>query len=142
MTLTCPKIGVVGLVTVNVVVPLTGTTATGAGDQVGVPHTKAGRAEPGAGGTLLRRAAHSGRQAGDVALPPSAMVTAPVKSGTAVVDDREVRAGTAEVAVAFDDLGDGQRAELADIGVGQGHSGRRPVTDGDVDGVTVEPVHT
>lgn len=76
VTLTRPKIGTVGLVTVRVTDPLAGTVVSGPGDQVGVPHTKPGDNSPASGGSSCTAQLF---RAGTVTvlLAPTATVTSP-----------------------------------------------------------------
>ena len=80
VTLNLPKTGIVGLVTVSVAVPPAVIAAVGAGDQVGVPQTKAGdeQGRPLAAAPGPCTCFPAGRP-GIVTLPPLAIVTVPMK---------------------------------------------------------------
>ena len=74
VTLTCPKMGMVGLVTVRVVEPLAVMVAVGPGDQVGVPQTYAGESRPGSGGSSCTEQVSRAGRFGMVTVPPAATV--------------------------------------------------------------------
>ena len=81
VTLTRPKMGTVGFVTVTATGAPATIVAMGAGDQVGAPHVKPGASRPGSGGISCMLHVVPTGSPGTVWLPLAVSVTDPVKPG-------------------------------------------------------------
>ena len=113
VTLTCPKTGMVGLVTVRVIEPLARDGGRGPGRPGGSAPDECRGEQARVRGPLLHGAGEPGGQVRDGRACAGGHRDLTAVAAAAVVHDREVRTAAPEVATALDHLGHDEGAELA-----------------------------